>query len=106
MLFRSRAITISSLLAAAMGVYVCLLAADVQALALRSSAVVSAQVQLKKSANTTLSVQSTTAQIERPLEEVASQSIRLSSQDEKIVAASPVPRALFCALLSKYLSLS
>jgi hypothetical protein len=89
-----------------MGVYVCLLAADVQALALRSSAVVGAHSQLKKSANTTLRVQPTTAQVERPLEQTNSQSIRLSSQYEKIVAASPVPRALFCALLSKYLSLS
>ncbi|MBD0325085.1 MAG: hypothetical protein ICV68_01560 [Pyrinomonadaceae bacterium] len=105
-MLRSRAITVSSLLAAAMGVYVCLLAADVQALALRSSAVVAAQAQIKKSANPTLSIQVATAQIERPLEQNASQSIKLSSQDEEIVAASPVPRALFCALLSKYLSLS
>ncbi len=105
-MLRSRAITISSLLAAAMGVYVCLLATDVQALARRSSAVAAYQAQIKKSANQTLSVQAATAQVERPLEEVASQSIKLSSQDEKIVAASPMPRARFCALLAKYLSLS
>lgn len=89
-----------------MSVYVCLLAADVRVLALRSSTVVAAQSQIRQSANATLSVQVATAQTERPLEKVADQSVRLSSQDEKIAANCVLPRETFCALLSKYLSLS
>lgn len=89
-----------------MSVYVCLLVADVQALAQRSSTVVAAQTQLRKSANPTLSATAVTAQIERPLEKVADQSVKLSSQEEKVVASLPMPRETFCALLSKYLSLS
>lgn len=89
-----------------MSVYVCLLVADVQALAQRSSTVVAAQSQLRKSANQTLSATAVTAQMERPLEKVADQSVRLSSQEKKVVASLPMPRETFCALLSKYLSLS
>jgi hypothetical protein len=105
-MLRSRATIISSLLAAAMSVYVCLLVADVQALAQRSSTIVAAQSQLRKSTASTLSKTAAARQIERPLEKVADQSVKLSSQEEKVVANLPMPRETFCALLSKYLSLS
>jgi hypothetical protein len=103
---RVRATTISSLLAAMMSVYVCLLVVDVQALALRASTVAAAQSQIRKSANSTLSLQTAPAEVERPVEAVAEESVRLSSQDEKAIANSTTERATFCALLSKYLSLS
>ncbi|HYO92037.1 MAG TPA: hypothetical protein VEQ40_10390 [Pyrinomonadaceae bacterium] len=105
-MLRSRATNISSLLAAAMSVYVCLLVADVHALAQRSSTIVAAQSQLRKSANLTLSAPAATTQIERPLEQAADQSVKPSSQDEKAVAGRAIPHETFCALLSKYLSLS
>ena len=89
-----------------MSVYVCLLVADVQALAQRSSTVVAAQSQLRKSTGSTLSKAAATREIERPLEKVADQSVKLSSQDEQVVASLTMPRETFCALLSRYLSLS
>lgn len=89
-----------------MSVYVCLLVADVQALAQRSSTLVAAQSQLRKSAHPTPSAAAVTAQVERPLEKAAVRSVKLSSQDEKIVASLTMPGETFCALLSKYLSLS
>ena len=89
-----------------MSVYVCLLVVDVQALALRASTVAAAQSQIRKSANSTLSPQTATAQVERPVLAVAEESVRLSSQDEKAISNSAPERATFCALLSTYLSLS
>lgn len=89
-----------------MSVYVCLLVADTQALAQRSSTIVAAQTQLRKSSNPTLSAPAAPTQIEHPLEQVAGQSVKLSSQDEKAVAGTALPHETFCALLSKYLSLS
>lgn len=90
-----------------MSVYVCLLVVDTQALAQKSSTIVAAQTQLRKSAaNNTLSAPAATTQVERPLEKAADQSVKLSSQDEKAVAVAALPQETFCALLSKYLSLS
>lgn len=89
-----------------MSVYVCLLVADTQALAQRSSTIVAAQTQLRKSTNPTLNAPAAPTQIERPLEQAAAKSVKLSSQDEKAVASVALPQETFCALLSKYLSLS
>jgi hypothetical protein len=89
-----------------MSVYVCLLAtANVQALAQKSAAVVAVQSQNQKGAQPAPGA-NVTSQAECPAEEVMYQSIKLSSQDEKIAAAAPLSRATFCARLSTYLSLS
>jgi hypothetical protein len=96
----------ASLLALTVSVYVCLLAtANVQALAQKSAAVVAVQAQGQKGAQPAPGAD-VTSQAECPAGEVIYQSIKLSSQDEKILAASPIARETFCALLSKYLSLS
>jgi hypothetical protein len=103
---RVRATTISSLLAAMMSVYVCLLVVDVQALAQKASTVAAAESQIRKSANPSLNAQTQSPQVERPLETIADESVRLSSQDEKAITNCAAERATLCALLSKYLSLS
>lgn len=107
-MFTSRSTTTVSLLALTLGVYVCLLAtANAQALAQKSASAVAVAVQSQgKNGAQTLPGADASAQAENLTEEVVHQSIRLSSQDEKIVAASPMPREVFCALLSTYLSLS
>ncbi len=89
-----------------MSVYVCLLVVDVQALALRASTVAAAVSQIRKGTNPAQSAQTVAQQVERPVEAVAEESVRLSSQDEKVIANSAPERATFCALLSTYLSLS
>jgi hypothetical protein len=103
---RSRITTVSSLLAAAMSVYVCLMIVDARALAQKSSTIVAAQSQLRKGTNPALSMTATSAQAERPVTESPQQSTRLSSQEIEITVNSPMPRATFCALLSTYLSSS
>lgn len=89
-----------------MSVCVCLLAAaDVQALAQKSASVVAAQSQARKVLKPAEGLH-ISAQVECPAEEAIEQSSRLSSGDEKRVAQAPLLRETFCALLSKYLSLS
>jgi hypothetical protein len=104
-MFTSRFTTVP-LLDLTMSVFVCLLAtANVQALAQKSAAVVTVQSQakhgLKPAACAPL-----TAQAECPAEQAPTNSVKFSSGDETMVAAAPQLRETFCALLSKYLSLS
>lgn len=88
-----------------MSVYVCLLAtANARTLAQKSAAVAVVQTQSKSGVNSVPGA--TTAQTESLAAEVTNQSVKLSSQAEKIVAKSSISRETFCALLSKYLSLS
>lgn len=89
-----------------MSVSVCLLAgANVQALAQKSSSVVAVQSQSMKGVKPAPGV-ATISRSECPAEQVKYQINRLSSQDEKIAASSPMTRETYCALLSTYLSLS
>jgi hypothetical protein len=89
-----------------MSVFACLLAtANVQALAQKSAAVVSVQSQAKKGLKPAACAP-ITAQAEAAAEQAPQQSLRFSSGDEQMVAAAPLSRETFCALLSKYLSLS
>lgn len=89
-----------------MSVYVCLLAtANAQVLAQKSSSAVAA-VQTQRKTGVKPAPGAPTAQAERPAVAIASQNVKLSSHVEKIVAKSSVSRETFCALLSKYLSLS
>jgi hypothetical protein len=106
-MFTSRLTTVS-LLALTMSVHVCLLQATANArvLAQKSAAVVAIQAQGKKGAQAASMGAEARAQADCPAKQVIHQSIKLSSQDEKIIASSPMPRETFCALLSKYLSLS
>lgn len=90
-----------SLLALTMSVYVCLLGTvNVRAMAQKSAAIVAVQSQGLKPATRL------TAQIERPVVAAASQKVRFSAQNESRDAQPSAARATFCALLSKYLSLS
>ena len=106
-MFTSRLTTVS-LLALTMSVHVCLLQATANArvLARKSAAVVTIQAQSKKGLQPASMGAEAQAQADCPAKQVIYQSIKLSSQDEKIIASSPMPRETFCALLSKYLSLS
>jgi 5,10-methylenetetrahydrofolate reductase len=104
-MFTSRANTVS-LLALTMSVYVCLLAtANPQALAQRSSTIAAAHSQLRKVA---LATQSTTqlAQSEATVLEFSDKSVKLAVRDALKLGASTLSPETFCALLSKYLSLS
>lgn len=104
-MFTSRVTTVS-LLALTMSVYVCLLAtANARALAQKSAAVVMVQAQNKKGAQPQPGL-AASAQVESSVEQVIHQSIRLSFQNEKLIARCPLSRETYCALLSKYLSLS
>lgn len=91
-----------------MSVHVCLLQATANArvLAQKSAAVVRIQAQSVKGAQSASMGAEARAQADSPAKQVIYQSTKLSSQDEKIIASSPMPRERFCALLSKYLSLS
>ena len=101
----SRLTTITSLLAAAMSVYVCLLAADAVALAQKSSTVAAVQSQPRKSTSHKLTAQ-ISAQTERPLKKISYSSAGLSTVDERVAARTAQAPELLRALLSKYLSLS
>jgi hypothetical protein len=104
-MFTSR-FTNVSVLALTMSVCVCLLAtADVQALAQKSAAVVAAQSQARKVLKPAVGLH-VSAQVERPAEEVTAEQSSILSGDEKRIAHAPLLRETFCALLSKYLSLS
>lgn len=105
-MLKSRAINVISLLAAGASVYACLLVADVRVLAERSSSIAVAHSQLRSGASQTSKATATETQAERPIAEFVYESVKLNSQDEKIVARSPLDRETFCALLSNYLSLS
>jgi hypothetical protein len=94
------------LLVLTMSVFVCLLAtANVQALAQKSAAVVAVQSQTKKGLKPAAR-SLVAAQAERPAEQAPKQSVKRFSGDAPMVAAAPLLRETFCALLSKYLSLS
>lgn len=89
-----------------MSVYVCLMAtASAQVLAQKSSSVVTI-VQRQNQKGVKPAPGATTTQTENVAAKATDQSAKLSSQTEKIVAKSPASRETFCALLSKYLSLS
>jgi hypothetical protein len=103
---RSRITTVSSVLAAALSVYVCLMIVDARTLAQKSSAIVAAHSQLRNGATLALNMTVASPQAERPVAESVEQSTRLSSQEIEITVNSPMPRATFCARLSTYLSLS
>ncbi len=107
-MFSSRVTTVS-LLALTMSLHVCLLQATANArvLAQKSAAVVTVKGQSKKCApKLARPGAEALAQSDCQVEQVVHQDSKLSSQDEKIRANSPMPRETFCALLSKYLSLS
>jgi hypothetical protein len=104
-MFTSRAKTVS-LLALTMSVYVCLLAtANPQALAHRSSTVAAAHSQLRKGASAAQSTPQP-AQSEATVLEFSDKSVRLAARAAETLNASALPHETFCALLSKYLSLS
>lgn len=102
-MIKTRATTTTvSLLALTMSVYVCLPGAvNVRALAQKSAAIVVAVQSQGLKPATRLA-----AQIERPVVAAASQKVGFSAQNESRDAQPYAARATFCALLSKYLSLS
>src|SRR4051812_45637694 len=99
LMHRSRITTVSSVLAAALSVYVCLMMVDARTLAQKSSTIVAAHAQLRNGATPALSMTTTSTQAERPVAESVEQNTRLSSQEIEIIVNSPMPRATFCARL-------
>jgi hypothetical protein len=103
-MIKTRAISTVSLLALTLSVYVCLFGTvNVRALAQKSAAIVAVKSQSKKGLKPAVGV---TAQIERPIVEAASEEVRFSKRNESRISQPSAACTTFCALLSKYLSLS